>query len=198
MPAVGDGRCRDLPRGASLGEHAGSAHPHRGSRRTWQAPGPGSVFPFCGTAGRDETTHSGPNNRRERLRSIRANKSMRPRIGSSVPLRSPGVCHRLAARIKRYAPNVRLLRSAGCSLSVTADVRAKGSPTDVPDNRPLSIVSRRLFAASVGQALTPRKIICHRTHGCGAGTILGNRNDHRSRMTKRWIKIRNEKGANRT
>jgi hypothetical protein len=32
----------------------------------------------------------------------------------------------------------------------------------------------------------------------GAGTILGNRNDHRSRVTKRWIKIRNEKGANRT
>jgi hypothetical protein len=32
-----------------------------------------------------------------------------------------------------------LLRSGGCSLSVTADVRAKGSPTDVPDNRPLSL-----------------------------------------------------------
>jgi hypothetical protein len=38
----------------------------------------------------------------------------------------------------RYAPNVRLLRAAGCSLSVTADVRAKGSSADVPDNRPLS------------------------------------------------------------
>ena len=34
--------------------------------------------------------------------------------------------------------------------------------------------------------------------GSWAGTILGNRNDHRSRVTKRWIKIRNEKGANRT
>jgi hypothetical protein len=42
------------------------------------------------------------------------------------------------ARNRRYAPNVRLLRSGGCSLSVMANVRAKGSPTDVPDNRPLS------------------------------------------------------------
>jgi hypothetical protein len=31
-----------------------------------------------------------------------------------------------------------LLRSAGCSLSVTAYVRAKDSLADVPDNRPLS------------------------------------------------------------
>jgi len=44
----------------------------------------------------------------------------------------------LKRRSRRYAPNVRLLRSAGCSLFVTADVRAKGSPADVPDNRPLS------------------------------------------------------------
>jgi hypothetical protein len=42
------------------------------------------------------------------------------------------------AHSRRYVPNVRLLRSAGCSLSVTADVRAKGSSADVPDNRPLS------------------------------------------------------------
>src|SRR5690349_20977684 len=42
------------------------------------------------------------------------------------------------ARNRRYAPNVRLLRSGGCSLSVMANVRAKGSPTDVQDNRPLS------------------------------------------------------------
>jgi hypothetical protein len=44
----------------------------------------------------------------------------------------------LSVNIRRYAPNVRLLRAAGCSLSVTAEVRAKGSPADVPDNRPLS------------------------------------------------------------
>ena len=42
------------------------------------------------------------------------------------------------APIRRYAPNVRLLRSARCLLSVTADVRAKDSLADVPDNRPLS------------------------------------------------------------
>jgi hypothetical protein len=47
----------------------------------------------------------------------------------------------------RQGPNVRLLRSAGCSLSVTVDVRAKGSPAGVPDNRPLSdgSVGRSLF-----------------------------------------------------
>ena len=49
----------------------------------------------------------------------------------------PRLTRRLGSRTKS-APNVRLLRSAGCSLSVTADVRAKGSSADVPDNRPLS------------------------------------------------------------
>ena len=41
-------------------------------------------------------------------------------------------------RVGVNAANVRLLCSAGCSLSVTADVRAKDSLADVPDNRPLS------------------------------------------------------------
>jgi hypothetical protein len=34
-------------------------------------------------------------------------------------------------------------------LSVTADVRAKGSPTDVPDNRPLSDGSGRVVALGI-------------------------------------------------
>ena len=49
----------------------------------------------------------------------------------------PRLTRRLGSRTKS-APNVRLLRSAGCSLSVKADVRAKVSPANVPDNRPLS------------------------------------------------------------
>jgi hypothetical protein len=49
-----------------------------------------------------------------------------------------GIVADLAEAATWQGPNVRLLRSAGCSLSVTADVRAKGSPADVPDNRPLS------------------------------------------------------------
>jgi len=60
------------------------------------------------------------------------------RNGCSARRRSPIGCALVGIPIRRYAPNVRLLRSAGCSLSVTADVRAKGSSADVPDNRPLS------------------------------------------------------------
>jgi len=59
-----------------------------------------------------------------------------------------------AAPNRRYAPNVRLLRSAGCSLSVTADVRAKDSLADVPDNRPLSDRSPMAVAHRCGELLT--------------------------------------------
>ena len=52
--------------------------------------------------------------------------------------RNPAFVTRVNGPHKIGAPNVRLLRSAGCSLSVTADVHAKGSSADVPDNRPLS------------------------------------------------------------
>jgi len=37
--------------------------------------------------------------------------------------------------------------------------------------------------------MTELSMIIKMMHGCGAGTILGNRNDHRSRVTKRWIKM---------
>jgi hypothetical protein len=93
------------------------------------------------------------------------------RTGSRAPTRAAErmICthitdrtdHSPAARNRRYAPNVRLSRSAGCSLSVTADVRAKGLSADVPDNRAITRQSGR-------QPGSPERLSLPRPNDCSA------------------------------
>ena len=103
------------------------------------------------------------------------------RTGCSAPLGRWCLTINRQTHSRRYAPNVRLLRSTGCSLSVTADVRAKGSPADVPDNRPLSDGSVCRAPVATGH----RKISCRSSRdwlvdggadpGCGADATVSRR-----------------------
>jgi hypothetical protein len=117
--------------------------------------------------------HSPPARTGRRLSTLVHRPQPAPRAGGSQahqkqPHRTPGHLEDEEAgpfTQTRQGPNVRLLRSAGCSLSVTADVRVEGSLADVPDNRPLS-------GGSVGRSLSEKQTTAS---AWAAGALAGGR-----------------------